>query len=66
MKLKENGEFHHSVKELEHPNRDEMYFRMKKEEFNVLYDLIRGDIKSINTQFREAISTEEKWAVCLR
>jgi hypothetical protein len=67
MKQEEKGEFHHFVKELEeHPNRCEMYFRVKKEEFNVLYDLIRGDIKTRNTQFREAVSTEEKLAVCLR
>jgi hypothetical protein len=31
----------------------------------ILYDLIRGDIKTRNTQFREAISTEEKMAVRL-
>jgi hypothetical protein len=66
MKRKEKSEFHHLVKELEeHPNRYEMYFRMTKEEFNFLHDLIRGDI-SRNTQLREAISTEEKLAVCLR
>jgi len=67
MKLKEKGEFHHLVKELEeHPNRYETYFRMSKVEFNFVYDLIKGDIKTRNTQFREAISTEEKLAVCLR
>jgi len=66
MKLKEKGEFHHLVKELEeHPNHYEMYFRMTKEEFNFLHDLIRGDKKTRNTQFREAISTESSnlaWA----
>jgi len=67
MQRKEKGEFHHLVKELEeHPNRYEMYFRMTKEEFYFLRDLIKGDIKTRNTQFREAISTEEKLAVCLR
>ena len=67
MKRTEKGEFHHLVKELEgHPNRYEMYLRMTKEEFNVLHDLIRGDIKTRNTQFREAISMEEKLAVSLR
>jgi hypothetical protein len=61
MKRKGKDEFHHLVKEIEeHPNRCEMYFRMTKEEFNFLHDLIRGDIKTRNTQFREAISTEEK------
>jgi hypothetical protein len=67
MKRKEKSEFHHLVKELEeHPDRYEMYFRMTREEFNFLHDLIKGDIKTRNTQFREAISTEEKLAVCLR
>ena len=67
MKRKEKGEFHHLVKELaEHPNYYEMYFTMSKEEFNFLHDLIRGDIKTRNMQFREAISTEKKLVVCLR
>jgi hypothetical protein len=66
MKRKK-GEFNHLVKEIEEqPDRYEMYFRMTKVEFNFLHDLIRGDIKTRNTQFREAISTEEKLAVCLR
>jgi len=67
MKRKEKGEFHHLVKELEeHPNCYEMYFRITKEEFYFLHDLVRGDIKIRNTQFRETISMEEKMAVCLR
>jgi hypothetical protein len=61
MKRKEKGEFHHFVKEHEeHPNRYEKYFRMTKEGFNFLRDLIRGDIKTRNAQFQEAISREEK------
>ena len=43
-----------------------MYFRMTKEEFYFLHDLIKGDMKTRNTQFREAISTKEKLTVCLR
>jgi hypothetical protein len=51
MKRKEKGEFHHLVKELEeHPNRYEMYFRMRKDEFNFLHDLINDDIKTRNTE----------------
>jgi hypothetical protein len=43
MKRKEKSEFHHLVKELEEqPDRYEMYFRMTKEEFNFLQDLIRA------------------------
>jgi hypothetical protein len=49
-KWTEKGEFHHLVKEHEeHPNCVEIYFRMAKEEFNVLHDLIRSDIKTRNT-----------------
>nr|CAI5828130.1 unnamed protein product [Callosobruchus analis] len=43
-----------------------MYFRMTKDEFNFLHELIKEDIKKQNTQFRRAISTEERLAVCLR
>jgi hypothetical protein len=65
MKWKERGEFHNLVKELEEqPNCYEKYFRMTKEEFNFSHDLIRGNIKTRNTQFREAISTEVTLAVC--
>jgi hypothetical protein len=67
MKRKEKGEFHHLVKGLEeHPNCYDKYFRMTKGEFNFLHDLIRDDIKTRNTQFREAVIMEEKLAVCLR
>jgi len=67
-KWKEKGEFHYLVKKLEeHPNRYEMHFSMTKGEFNCLHYLTRGDIKTRNMQFREAISTEEKLAaICLR
>ena len=62
MTRKEKGEFHNLVKELEErPNLYEMYFRIKKN-LIFLHYLIRGDIKTRNTQFREAISTEEKLA----
>jgi hypothetical protein len=65
MKWKEKSEFHHLVKELEeHPNHYEMYFRMTKEEFNFLHDLIRGNIQTENMQFQEATSMKEKLAVC--
>jgi len=36
---------------------------MTKEKFYFLHDLIKGDIKTRNTQFREAISTEGKFAM---
>ncbi|XP_050307737.1 uncharacterized protein LOC126744392 isoform X3 [Anthonomus grandis grandis] len=63
----ELGEYHRLVKELnEHPDRYHMYFRVTKEEFDFLHGLVKEDIKKKNTQFRRAISTEERLAVCLR
>jgi len=61
------GEFHHLVPELRQcPKRFHMYFRMSKEEFDYLHELIRSDIQKQNTQFRRAVSSEERLAVCLR
>jgi len=36
------------------------------EEFDFLHELIKPDIYKQNTQFRRAVSTEERLAVCLR
>nr|CAI5855434.1 unnamed protein product [Callosobruchus analis] len=67
VRREELGEYHRLVQELnEHPDRYHMYFRMTKDEFNFLHELIKEDIKKQNTQFRRAISTEERLAVCLR
>jgi len=61
------GEFHHLVPELRQcSKRFHMYFRMSKEEFDYLHELIRSDIQKQNTQFRRAVSSEERLAVCLR
>lgn len=43
-----------------------MYFRMTKEEFDYIHDLIKKDIQKQITQFRKPISSEERLAVCLR
>jgi hypothetical protein len=60
------GEFHLLVKELdEHPNRYEKFFRMTKEEFNVLHDLIRGD-KNQRHAVPRSNRYGRKMAVCLR
>ena len=67
VRREELGEYHRLVQELnEHPDRYHMYFRMTREEFNFLHELIKEDIIKQNTQFRKAISTEERLAVCLR
>jgi len=39
---------------------------MTMEEFDFLHELIKSDIYKQNTQFRRAISTEKRLAVCLR
>ena len=42
------------------------YFRMSKHNFNYLLQKVEKDLKKKNTTFREAISTVEKLAACLR
>ncbi|KAK4873925.1 hypothetical protein RN001_013285 [Aquatica leii] len=60
------GEFYRLVSELrKDPKRFHMYFRMTIEEFDYLHQLIENDIKKMNTQFRRAITSEERLAVCL-
>ncbi|KAK4884078.1 hypothetical protein RN001_000349 [Aquatica leii] len=67
-KKRENlGEFYRLVSELRRdPKRFHMYFRMTMERFDYLHQLIKNDIKKINTQFCRAITSVEKLAVCLR
>ncbi|KAF0720346.1 protein ALP1-like, partial [Aphis craccivora] len=40
-----------------------MFETMSKEEFDYLHELIRSDIQKQNTQFRRAVSSEERLAV---
>ncbi|XP_023727161.1 uncharacterized protein LOC111875283 [Cryptotermes secundus] len=42
------------------------YFRMSREQFEILLSKIGSDLKKQNTTFRAAISPREKLAVCLR
>jgi hypothetical protein len=63
------GAFHTLVKELEldqNRSRYHMYFRMHKEQFDHLHDLLKERIEKQNTKFRKCISTRERLAVCLR
>ncbi|KAJ8964010.1 hypothetical protein NQ314_005222 [Rhamnusium bicolor] len=53
-------------KKEEHSDRFHMYFRMKKEEFEYLHNLLKERIQKIYTRFRQAISTKERLAICLR
>jgi hypothetical protein len=63
------GAFHTLVKELEldqNRSRYHMYFRMHKEQFDHLHDLLKKRIEKQNTKFRKCIGTRERLAVCLR
>lgn len=46
--------------------RCKMYIRMTKKQFDMLYGLLGTKLKKQNTNFRDAISPEEKLLVCLR
>ncbi|KAJ8930115.1 hypothetical protein NQ314_017126 [Rhamnusium bicolor] len=66
LKRKREGEYHTLMDILEkeeHSDRFHMYFRMKKE---YLHNLLKVRIKKIDTRFRQAISTKERLAICLR
>lgn len=65
-KREDLGEFRLVPELREDPKRFQMYFRMGLEEFDYLHQLIESDIKQKNTQFRRAVSTEQRLAVCLR
>ncbi|XP_031329354.1 protein ALP1-like isoform X1 [Photinus pyralis] len=64
-----DGEYHTLIKILEkeeNSDRFHMYFRMSKNQFNYLHDLIKDKIRKIDSKFRRAIGTKERLAVCLR
>ena len=42
------------------------YFRMEKSTFNILLDLLKGHLTKINTNFRKAITAEQRLALTLR
>ena len=66
LKREEDGEFHTLINILEkEENRDRfhMYFRMSKEEFDYLHELIKEKIRKVDTKFRKAISTKERLAI---
>jgi hypothetical protein len=64
-KREEFGEYHRLIKDLEEDDqRFHIYFRMSKEKFNYLHNLLENDIKN-NTIFRKANSSKQRLAVCL-
>lgn len=61
------GEYHRLCIELEsHEDRFFKYFRMSRECFEELHDLIKCRIGKCTTNWRKPIETRERLAVCLR
>ncbi|KAJ8937691.1 hypothetical protein NQ314_011747 [Rhamnusium bicolor] len=66
MKKREKfGKFHKLINELD-DFKFKNYFRVTREQFYELHELIAVDIQKQNTNFRRAIGTEERLAICLR
>lgn len=61
------GEYHHLMQDLElDDERFRTYFRLTRNEFEEVLNLIDSDISKKDTNYREAISSKERLAVCLR
>lgn len=66
-KREDLGEFHRLCRELRsHEDRFFDYFRMSKENFEELHDLLQPNIEMITTNWRRPVGTRERLAVCLR
>ena len=67
VERKEFGEFHTLMPELrQDEKRFYIYFRMPSECFDEILSLIKEDITKMDTNYREAISAEERLAITLR
>ena len=61
------GEFHTLMPELRQDEKHfYIYFRMPSECFDEILSLIKEDITKMDTNYREAISAEERLAITLR
>lgn len=61
------GEYHRLCRELEtHEDRFFKYFRMSRDCFEEIHDLISQGIIKCTTNWRRPISTRERLVVCLR
>jgi hypothetical protein len=61
------GEYHTLYPELlQDHERFHMYFRVTKTQFEEIHEFIKNEIHKKGTTFREAITTKERLAVCLR
>ena len=59
------GEFHTLFDDLT-ADQFKNYFRMSRDQFNELLDIIHNDITACDTNYRKAIGPKEKLAICLR
>jgi hypothetical protein len=59
------GEFHTLFGDLDN-EQFKNYFRMSREQFDYLHDLVKDDISGTDTNFRRAIGSKEKLAMSLR
>ncbi|CAB3229517.1 unnamed protein product [Arctia plantaginis] len=66
QKRRNLGENKLCIELLSHEDRFYIYFRMKPETFEYLHNLLEPHIKKKNTNYRQAISTKERLALCLR
>lgn len=61
------GEYHHLMNDLElDDDRFRGYFRLDREQFAEVLSFIDEDIKKEDTNYREAITSKERLAICLR
>lgn len=62
---KTSGEFNTLYNEVDDEN-FKLYYRVSREQFNELLTMIAKDITKIDTNYRKAVSPEERLAICLR
>jgi len=63
----ENGEFKKLCVELElYPDRYFNTFRMNKDQFDILYTLLKNSLSKNDTNFRKSIPAKERLVVTLR
>ncbi|KAJ8944527.1 hypothetical protein NQ314_009462 [Rhamnusium bicolor] len=63
----EYGEYHRLCQELEtYPARYFQYFRMSRNQFEKLHNMLADEISKENTNYRDAISSRERLVVTLR
>ena len=67
VECKDFGKFHTLMPELQqYEKRFYIYFRMPNECFDEILSLTKEDITKMDTNYREAISAEERLAITLR